>query len=214
MNKLIVCLSLTLCLIGCSESSPPSSGTSTDQLGANMQGYVELKTALPVTGDTKSAPEVLEFFSYACDHCADFNPQLEKWVQSNPRVHIRKVPVVFGRPNFEAFARLYFALQSLGLTGLDDSVFAAIHQQNKDLSIPDIRRVWALDNKIDAEKLEQAMASSEVEQQVRYGDELSRMAQIEGVPTLVTNGKYSISHDQAGSYENMLTVTDSLLMKP
>jgi len=173
-----------------------------------------LKTALPTTGDTKSAPEVLEFFSYACGHCAYFNPQLEKWLQSNPKVHLRKVPVLFGRPNFETLARLYFALQALDLTSLDDSVFAAIHEQNKDLSLPDIRKAWALENKIDAEKLEQAMASAEVEQKVKAGDDLARQAEIDGVPTLVTNGKYSVSQDMAGSFDNMLTITDSLLLKP
>jgi protein dithiol oxidoreductase (disulfide-forming) len=57
------------------------------------------------------------------------------------------------------------------------------------------------------------MASPEIADQVNAANELAAKAEIEGVPTLVVSGKYSVSLDQAGSFDNMLKVTESLLGK-
>src|SRR5574339_634003 len=40
--------------------------------------------------------EVVEFFSYACPHCADFEPYLQSWEQRKPKdVAFKMVPMVF-----------------------------------------------------------------------------------------------------------------------
>jgi thiol:disulfide interchange protein DsbA len=59
--------------------------------------------------------EVLEFFSYGCPHCADFNPLLSAWAAKLPAdVVLKKVPVTFGRAAWANIARLFYTLEILG----------------------------------------------------------------------------------------------------
>jgi thiol:disulfide interchange protein DsbA len=138
---------------------------------------------------------------------------LEQWKQTHAKLHIRKIPVLFGRAQFETLARLYFSLQELGYKDLDEAAFAAIHLQNRDLSFPDIRQVWAKENGIPPEVLERKMTSTEITSKVNEADALAAQAQVDGVPTLVVGGKYSISLDLAGSFENMLNAADTVLTR-
>lgn len=77
---------------------------------------------------------IIEFFSYACIHCATLSPQVERLVQSSPDVkgQIVYMPVVF-RPDWEVAARLYFALDSLQLATYENNskVFKAVHTDKK-----------------------------------------------------------------------------------
>lgn len=213
MCKWILGLGLIFCIAGCTEPTPPSAAGNGNQPVASAQKYIELKGPLPGYDGKKAQTEVLEFFSYACDHCARFNPQLEQWKQSHAQIHVRKVPVLFSRPQFETLARLYFSLQDLGHGNLDEAAFAAIHVQNRDLSLPDVRMAWAKENGISPEDLERKMTSPEIASRVNEANELAVKAEIDGVPTLVVGGKYSISLDLAGSFENMLSTADSLIVK-
>lgn len=213
MCKWIYYLGLMICLVGCSESTPPATNENGSQTVTGTQGYISLRDTLPGFDEKNAGTEVVEFFSYGCDHCARFNPQLENWKQSHPQMHIRKIPVIFSRPQFETLARLYFSLQALGHDHLDDAAFEAIHIQNRDLTLPAVRSAWAQENKISPEMLERKMTSPEIDLKVNEANDLAVKAEIEGVPTLVVRGKYSVSLDQAGSFENMLNVTESLISR-
>src|SRR5690349_9891365 len=51
--------------------------------------------------------EVLEFFSYSCVHCHNFEPLLEDWEKRKPAdVVLRRTPVAFSR-DFVPMQRLY-----------------------------------------------------------------------------------------------------------
>ena len=63
--------------------------------------YVPVQPAQP--GDTPGKIEVLEFFSYGCPHCNDFNPLIHAWAAKLPAdVVFRKVPITFGRAAWAA----------------------------------------------------------------------------------------------------------------
>ena len=50
----------------------------------------------PVPVETGKKIEVIEFFSYGCPHCAEFEPVLMDWVKAQPAdVAVRRVPVMF-----------------------------------------------------------------------------------------------------------------------
>ena len=66
--------------------------------------YTPISPAQPTEDASKI--EVLEFFSYGCPHCADFNPLLQAWVAKLPGdVVFRKVPITFGRAAWANIAR-------------------------------------------------------------------------------------------------------------
>src|SRR5271170_2011412 len=79
--------------------------------------------------------EVVEFFSYACPHCAEFYPLVSTWLAMQPKdVAFRRVPVGFERPPWINLQRAYFALLASGdFNRLDGALFAAIHQQQQPL---------------------------------------------------------------------------------
>ena len=58
--------------------------------------------------------EVVEFFSYACPHCAKFNPLVSAWVAREPKdVAFRRVAVSYGRPPWINLSRTYYALERI-----------------------------------------------------------------------------------------------------
>ena len=90
--------------------------------------YVRVSPAFPQSGQ---GIEVIEFFSYGCPHCKEAEPAVSKWRWSLPKdVTFRRVPISFGRPGWEALAKLYLTLERTGdLAKLGREVFAAVHEQ-------------------------------------------------------------------------------------
>ena len=75
--------------------------------------YTPISPAQPT--DDAAKVEVLEFFSYGCPHCADFNPLVTAWAAKLPAdVVFKKVPITFGRGAWESIARLYYTLEITG----------------------------------------------------------------------------------------------------
>jgi len=67
----------------------------------------------PQKPETDKKVQVIEFFSYACPHCAEFEPALQTWLKRKPKdVDYRMVPMVF-RDAWKAPAKLYYALEAL-----------------------------------------------------------------------------------------------------
>ena len=49
--------------------------------------------------------EVMEFFSYACPHCAEFEPNLQAWTKRKPKdVEYRMMPMIFREPRRQYIA--------------------------------------------------------------------------------------------------------------
>ncbi len=65
-----------------------------------LPAYAQISTPVSPPQPTEDAAkiEVLEFFSYGCPHCAEFNPLLTAWVaKQSGDVVVKKVPITFGR---------------------------------------------------------------------------------------------------------------------
>jgi thiol:disulfide interchange protein DsbA len=85
---------------------------------------VVVELARPQAKETPGKIEVIEFFSYGCNHCNDFHPILQAWIaKQQADVVVLRIPVAWNRA-WENLARLYYTLESLGdLKRLDDAVF-------------------------------------------------------------------------------------------
>ena len=164
----------------------------------------------PITTESPGKIEVLEFFSYGCPHCADFNPLLSLWADKLPAdVVLKKVPVSFGRAAWGNAAKLYYALQTTGdLQRLENKVFQAIHKDRTNLFEEKSIKSWVAANGVDARKFADAFSSFGVQSKVRRGDQLAHAYKIEGVPALAVNGKYLIGTLQ---FEQQLAVADKLI---
>jgi thiol:disulfide interchange protein DsbA len=135
--------------------------------------------------------EVVEFFSYACGHCAHFEPVLQDWIKSKPKdVEVRMVPMVF-RDNWKPLAKLYYSLEAMGvLKQHHQAVYDAIHKQNQALSTDSAIIDWAAKRGLAKPKFEQVYNSFGVEAKVQRAISMGRAYGVQFTPSMAINGKY------------------------
>jgi len=185
------------------------------EVPVELQDYVRLSKALPVDLPAGKKIEVVEFFWYECPHCNAFEPVLQAWAQRlAPDVEFRYMPVGF-TPRHELTQRLYYALKTMGR--LDDGgvlhakVYDAIHNSWRS---PGSERQWAdfvAGQGVDRARFVERFRSDEVSALLRKANQWADDAEVEGVPTLLIQGRYTTSPSRAGSRERALSVAEHLI---
>ena len=172
--------------------------------------YTPISPAQPT--DDAAKVEVLEFFSYGCPHCADFNPLVTAWAAKLPGdVVFRRVPVTFGRAAWANAARLYYTLEATGeLARLDGEVFKAIHSDRINLFEEKAILEWVAKKGVDQKKFTEAFNSFGVMSKVKRGDQLAQAYKIQGVPSVAVDGKYLVG---GKDFSDVLAITDKLVAK-
>ncbi len=182
--------------------------------GAVVEGqqYVRINPGIPV--ETGKKIEVIEFFSYGCPHCADFEPYLEAWVKGLPAdVSFRRVPVMF-QPRWVDLAKVYYTLEALGEENrLSSEVFAAIHGKGLALWEPSKFFDWAATKGLDRKKVEDLYNSFTMSGRVNRAKQLAQVYNIQEVPTVIIDGKFVTSGARAGSHANTPAVMTELVNK-
>lgn len=167
----------------------------------------------PRPGAVPGKIEVLEFFSYGCPHCADLNPLIEPWTARLPQdVTFRRVPVTFGRAAWANLARLYFALELTGdLRRLDQAIFNAVTRERRSLYTDKAILAWLGGQGVDTTAFASVLNSFGVETQVAQSDALARDFKIDGVPTIVVDGRYVVLGREAKGHREILAIADGLI---
>jgi thiol:disulfide interchange protein DsbA len=172
--------------------------------------YVLLKD--PVRTDAGGTLEVIEFFSYGCVHCFNFDPQIEDWKADLPEgVRFRRQPVSFS-PSWALLGQAYYALEDIGILDRNHTrIFRAIHEQGRQfLSVEELADF--IDGRgASREEFTRAFNSSAVR---RFAGQMERMQlryEVQAVPTIVVAGKYVIKSDVPRKIA--LDVVDHLIEK-
>lgn len=183
--------------------------------GVPRQGvdYEILPTAQPTYG--KGKLEVAEVFSYACIHCAHFQPMVNAWKKTMPAdVRFEYVPAGFGGV-FDDFARAYFAAQILGVQAkTHDAVFKAVFvdQRVKSGSPEEIADLYAQLG-VDRAKFLSTMGSDKVASLFTRARQFALSTGIQGTPSIIVNGKYRVTGNTAAGIAGILKTVDFLLAK-
>lgn len=158
--------------------------------------------------------EVLEFFWYGCPHCYVFDPILEKWIENKPdNANFKRVPAVF-RPEWKVHARTYYALQVMGVSEKYHSkIFNEMHKNKKKLDKLDTMTGFLVKQGINKNEFTGVYHSFAVDNMVRKAIKQLQGYKISGVPAMAVNGRYVVSGKEAGSYENMIRITNYLIKK-
>ncbi|NIO43093.1 MAG: thioredoxin domain-containing protein [Burkholderiales bacterium] len=164
---------------------------STSALGQSPVAGREYRLINPPQPVSGSQIEVLEFFSYACPHCDEFEPLLNSWLASKPKgVNFSHVPAVFNK-RMIPHAQLYYTLEETGtLSRLHGKVYDAIHRQGKKLADRGAIMAWAATQDVDVKKFEAVFDSFSVGNKTQRAIQLTRNFRVPGTPYLVVNGKY------------------------
>lgn len=162
--------------------------------------------------------EVVEFFSYACPHCAKFAPLVSAWAEKLPKdVVFKRVPVSYGRPPWMNLQRAYFALEAIGeLRRLDAPLFRAIHEEQKNLFDEQSIADWVGKQGGDATKFANAYVSFGINSATVKADQMAEDYAIDAVPTLAVNGRYVVlspteAADEEATFKELLVRTDRVI---
>jgi len=157
--------------------------------------YIEVSPPQPV--ETGAKIEVREFFFYGCPHCNKFEPPLKAWIKTLP-ANARFVPtaVVFDR----AVTIAFYTFEEMGITGkLHGAIFDAMHVKKLKLKEPEEVAAVVAEHGVDKAKFLQAYNSPAVQKRVEKSKEHTKGFKLEGVPTLVIDGKYMINAKTIGN---------------
>ncbi len=179
---------------------------------AQVQGQDYQLLTPPQAASTQGKIEVIEFFSYACPHCYELQRQVVKWAEQLPaNATFIRVPVSFGRREWGQLSRAFYALEATDdLARLDDALFEAIHKQRRPLFSVDQLAAWAAENGVDAGKFRAAFDSPGVSAKTMRAEQLSRDYKVNGVPSVVVDGKYLA---KGRTHEDMLKIARQLVDK-
>jgi protein dithiol oxidoreductase (disulfide-forming) len=179
--------------------------------GLYQEGHHYHRIASPQpTEVAEGKVEVVEVFSYACVHCASFEPFISAWKQSMPaQAQFRAVPAVFS-PAWEPYARAYYAAEAMKvLDKLHQPLFKALHQDRQRLVTIEHIAEFAAQQGIDREEFLRTATSTSTNLKLRRAQDLARGYGIEGTPTLIVNGKYRVPTTMG--FQGMLEVVDYLV---
>jgi len=166
--------------------------------------------------------EVLEVFWLGCPHCYALEPYIRAWLKTKPAyVDYVRVPVMWG-PVHRAHARLFYTLESLGRDDLVEKVFTYIHNledqsgsesvlfaNNADQTFKQ-QQAWAVQNGVGADAFAKAFNSFYVNTQMQQAEEITNGYEVQGVPFIAVDGKFSTDVGKAGGETKLISLIDFL----
>jgi protein dithiol oxidoreductase (disulfide-forming) len=180
--------------------------------GAN---YDVLTPAQP-TNVSPGKVEVVEVFWLGCPHCYALEPFVEAWLKNKPAyIEFVRVPVMWG-PAHRAHARLFYTLQALNRSDLFEKAFDTIQQKHEPLVAQSedetlkLQEAFAKDNGITPDDYAKAYNSFTVNSNLQRAEQLTQRYQVQGVPLVVVDGKYSTDVAKAGGPQQLIQIIDDL----
>jgi thiol:disulfide interchange protein DsbA len=209
MKKLFSALALSLGIAAASlsvadvASAAPAAG----------KDYTVLQAPQPA-GAEAGKIEVIEFFWYGCPHCNEFEPYLEAWEKKQgPDVVFKRVPVAF-RDDFIPHSKMYHALVALGVAEkVTPAVFNEIHVNKNYLLTPQAQADFLATQGVDKKKYMDAYNSFSTQSDIKRDAKLQQDYKIDGVPTVIVQGKYVTGPAQTNSLEGTTQVMDFLVQQ-
>ncbi|WP_370277482.1 thiol:disulfide interchange protein DsbA/DsbL [Pontibacterium sp.] len=191
---------------------PLVSGVATAEQFKEGVHYVSLP--FPVKTSDESRVEVVEAFGYPCPHCNSFEPLIQNWEKKKADdVNFVRIPVVFGR-SWEPFARAYYSSELMKTVEKTHvPTFNAVHVERRRFRNKEQLADFYGQLGVDKAKFSKMFDSFAVTMKLRQGDSKIRGYGVDGVPSMVVNGKYRITAQMAGSHQKMLEVVDFLVEK-
>jgi protein dithiol oxidoreductase (disulfide-forming) len=164
-------------------------------LGTAATTYTQGKDYVLLDHPVKTSPgEVVEFFWYGCPHSYALQQPLMAWAAQHG-VTVKQIPAMWPDvPEEVAYGRLFYALDALGLAQKEAiPVFHAVQDLNEDLTDETTRGIWAQQQGIDPQRLENAWDSDAVQQEVAAASGIRDSYEVDEMPSVVVGGKYRTS---------------------
>ena len=221
MHKYLTILLVALFATSCSAEDKPAAAPApaapaapTAKHWTEGQDYFLVQPPQAPAGDKI---EVLEVFSYACPHCAHFQPYAEELKSKlPPEATFQLMPAIF-QPGWEPFARAFYAAKSLGiLDKTHQALFDAIHRDHQPLrTIDDLANTFYANYGVNAGNFLSTASSFVVEGELQSANQAVRAFGVDGTPSLIIDGKYRVTGnpERGIGFPEMLQITLDLVGK-
>jgi len=211
LKYLFTLLAVLSVAAGCSAQESGGSAKRTLQEGKD---YLLINPPQAASGDKIVVTEV---FSYACPHCAHFQPYAEELKSKLPKgAEFDLLPAVF-QPAWEPFARAFYTAKALGLVDkTHQALFDAIHRDRQPLrSIDDLANLFYSGYGANPGNFLSTASSFVIEGQLAQGNQLVRDYQVDATPTLIIDGKYRVvaSPDRGIGFADMVPIALQLVQQ-
>jgi thiol:disulfide interchange protein DsbA len=180
---------------GGSVSAPAAAGTSAKSSKRDTftegKEYVRIKGTQQANGPVA----VVEVFSYACPHCAEFAPFMDTLRKGLPKdVQVRYMPAIFS-PAWEPYARAFYAAKQLGvLDQTHDALFEAMRENYPLNSLEDLAAFYARHG-VDRQKFLDTANSKQTDAMMAADQTQERTWGIDATPTLLVGRLQSDAPD-------------------
>lgn len=182
--------------------------------GAKYQDGVHYTSIENAPAPRPGEVEVVEAFSYMCNHCATFEPYVQNWAKRLPEsVKFVRYPVVFGRGTWELYARAYNTADVMGVAekghaALMDKIWKERQVLKSMEELADFYKAYG----VDPEVFIATSKSFAVDAKMRREQRFLMDAGVSSTPNMVVNGKYLVAGNAAVSnYDQILAVVDYLV---
>ena len=158
--------------------------------------------------------EVIEVFAYSCNHCFNFETNIELFEKTKAQyIDFKRMPVVFNEA-YKMHARMFYTAESLGILDvMHNKIFKAFHLDRKQMmNESEIFELFS-EQGISKDQFENRFRSFTVESKVNRAERLTRKYKIRSTPTMVVNGKYTSNGPSTRTFEDMIAVTRELALK-
>jgi len=180
---------------------------------ADPKNGVEYKTlAAPQPVDTGKKVEIIEFFDYACPHCAHYDESLNAWVKKQgdnivfKRMHISRSGTDLPQQ------KMYFTLEAMGLLtpDLHTKAFNEIHVNRNPMRRDEQVFEFIAKQGIDKQKFIDTYRGFGVAGRVRKSVSMMDAYNVDSWPMLAVDGKYMTSPTMADA-EKQSSTTEAQL---
>lgn len=211
LSQLLFTALLAVSVNACAQEqaeAPADAAPSVDAIAGKT--YFPIDPPQPTASGSKV--EVLEVFSYACVHCAHFQPYADEIKSKLPAyADYSYMPAIFN-DSWEAFARAFYTAQSTGLLDKTHQIlFDAIHRDHRQFGSFDQIATFYGEHGADVEKFKQVANSFEIESKLSRSRALVPKYGVDGTPTLIINGKYRVTGASAGGYPQLVALVSKLV---
>jgi protein dithiol oxidoreductase (disulfide-forming) len=191
LKYVLMCLVGLIPIAGCQAQDTAAPATAKRQWEAGKD-YALINPPVPVKGDKVVVTEV---FSYACPHCAHYQPYADDLKAKLPAgAQFELLPAVFN-PTWEPFARAFYTAKSMGLLDkTHQALFDAVHRDHQPLhTLEDLANLFYSNYGANPGSFLSTATSFVIEGEMAQDAQRVRDYGVEATPTLIVNGKYRVS---------------------
>jgi len=200
---------LVFIILLCGQAASAESETGRFHEGSQ---YQRIDPPVPLT-EHKNKVEVVEMFFYACPHCYQLEPKLQKWLSDKPYVDFHRIPAIVG-PSWADQARAFYMIESLGKPRqMHEALFKAIHKDGLRMYNEYTVIEFFASQRVDRQKATDLYHSQEIADKVSEARVMTVKYGLRGVPAVIVNGTFKTAPYFVHNQEEMIEVLDSLVDK-